>query len=450
MSYPSLQYNDLKLVAKLGIGSQNKTYKVLLKLTIEEFVLKKEQYFSDEDKERVNRDIEQMKKLASRFTVRLITAFEHDEDMCIITQFYSKGDLRKFIGEIQELSEEERVMKVWAIVAQVIRSVDYLHSNNVIHRNIKPENIFLMEDGSVRLGDFKCSNSLVGDQESIVGTKVYFAPESWIKKITDFSSDIFPIGIIAYELLTGHNPFEAETEHGTVEKIKKGQYSQIPSFVPREMNEMIVSMLNSDSSKRPTTKQLLKIGMINMYLTMQEEKEKIQFDNSQEAEIAKRKTVEAQQEILRLKAQLASQQQQQQQYPAQTQQYTTAPQQYSVAPIQYPAQQQQFNQVQQPISYPPIASVETVFQVGPIPHNPINSSVFEDIRFNGETFTHTDKNKNNSTILFDPPITNGFAKIEVLNIRGLFQVGIVDDSVRCERNQLPLIQGWEKMAYYAN
>ncbi|KAA6310836.1 MAG: hypothetical protein EZS28_056236, partial [Streblomastix strix] len=110
MSYPSLQYNDLKLIAKLGIGSQNKTYKVLLKLTIEEFVLKKEQYFSDEDKERVNRDIEQMKKLTSRFTVRLITAFEHDEDMCIITQFYSKGDLRKFIGEIQKLPEEERVM----------------------------------------------------------------------------------------------------------------------------------------------------------------------------------------------------------------------------------------------------------------------------------------------------------------------------------------------------
>ncbi|KAA6359829.1 MAG: hypothetical protein EZS28_044644, partial [Streblomastix strix] len=90
--------------------------------------------------------------------------------MCIITQFYSKGDLRKFIGEIQKLPEEERVMKVWAIVAQVIRSVDYLHSNNVIHHNIKPENIFLMEDGSVRLGDFKWSDSLVGDQESIVGT----------------------------------------------------------------------------------------------------------------------------------------------------------------------------------------------------------------------------------------------------------------------------------------
>ncbi|KAA6363243.1 MAG: hypothetical protein EZS28_041230 [Streblomastix strix] len=215
------------------------------------------------------------------------------------------------------------------------------------------------------------------------------------------------------------------------------------------MNEMISSMLNPDSSKHPTTKQLMKIGMINMYLTMQEEKEKIQLNNSQEAEIAKRKTIEAQQEILRLKAQLASQQQQQQ-HPAQTQQYATAPQQYIVAPIQYPAQQQQFSQVQQPSSYPPIASVETVFQIGRIPHNPISSSVFEDVRFNGETFTHTDKNKNNSTILFDPPITNGFAKIEVLNIRGLFQVGIVDDSVRCERNQLPLIQGWEKMAYYAN
>ncbi|KAA6358292.1 MAG: hypothetical protein EZS28_046181, partial [Streblomastix strix] len=103
----------------------------MLNSTEEEFAKKKEEYFSDEDKENVNREIEQMKKLQSRFTIRLIQVFEEHQDMCPIMEFCSQGDLRKFIQELQKKPLKERLM---AILSQMIRALDFMHSQGVVHR----------------------------------------------------------------------------------------------------------------------------------------------------------------------------------------------------------------------------------------------------------------------------------------------------------------------------
>ncbi|KAA6402541.1 MAG: hypothetical protein EZS28_001934 [Streblomastix strix] len=109
--------------------------------------------------------------------------------------------------------------RVWELFAQIILAVNFMHSVGVIHRDIKPENIFIMEDGSARL-DF-----------------------TWHPKMS-FDSDIYALGIVICEFLTGQHPFYAGNEQETIENIIKGKKSELPNWVPVEMKKLISNMLN--------------------------------------------------------------------------------------------------------------------------------------------------------------------------------------------------------------
>ncbi|KAA6367527.1 MAG: hypothetical protein EZS28_036948, partial [Streblomastix strix] len=106
MDLSKLTYADIKVVKKLGHGSQGRAFHILVNNTKQEFAMKKVDYLADEDIERANQEIKQMKKLKSRFTVQFICSFQDREDMCIVMQFCKQGDLRKFIAEFQKLSPE--------------------------------------------------------------------------------------------------------------------------------------------------------------------------------------------------------------------------------------------------------------------------------------------------------------------------------------------------------
>ncbi|KAA6385489.1 MAG: putative CAMK family protein kinase [Streblomastix strix] len=444
MDLSKLTYADIKVVKKLGHGAQGRVYQIVIKSTEEEFAMKKIDCFSDEDKERIQREIDQMKKLKSRFTVQFICSFQDREDMCIVMQFCKQGDLRKFIAEFQKLSPEERLMRVWAILSQMIRALDFIHSQGVIHRDIKPENIFVLEDGSVCMGDFGLAKVISSkDYATMAGTKVYMAAEVWQFKRTDFLSDIFSVGVVTVELLTGRHPFESGSEQGTIDNIRNGKSSELPSYVSREMKELVTSMISHDAQKRPTTKQMMQQDTIRMYLRQQEEKEKELELSNKKADYAQKQVINQQAEIARLKDLLNKQQQQlqqQQQIPkpeskVESRNITVTPKKVDIIPskakivVEPPkvVEQQQKRKT----------SCEQVPR-GPIPHIAQVPSD-EDTKVDGETFTSN--NDNDSTILFDPLIKKGVMRFEVKSIDYLRAVGIADESVKYGRNEEPQARG---------
>ncbi|KAA6388213.1 MAG: putative Serine/threonine protein kinase, partial [Streblomastix strix] len=239
------RYEDFDVMKKLSGGAMGKTFLVQLKLTGKQYVMKRVDFFDDKDKKRAYLEATIMKSLSSHYTVRLIWAFEDREELFMITDYCELGDLRKVIKDLQILSEEERLNRVWDLFAQIIKAVDIMHSQVIIHRDIKPANIFIMKDGTARLGDFGLAKDISKDGfATVAGTLNYQATEVWTMKKMTLSSDVFAVGVCIYELITGENPFAAQSQQEMIEKIQKGDFQPLPSWVPIELKDIITAMLN--------------------------------------------------------------------------------------------------------------------------------------------------------------------------------------------------------------
>ncbi|KAA6370833.1 MAG: putative serine/threonine-protein kinase Nek6 [Streblomastix strix] len=240
------QYEDFEIVKKLFGGAMGKTFVVRHKPSGLLYVMKRVDYLDEKDKKMADDEIAQMKLLSSKYTVRLIWTFIKKPDMHVITEYCSRGDLRKLMKELQTLPEAERIERVWEIFAQIVLALSFMHSRKVIHRDIKPENIFIMKDGSARLGDFGLSK-IINENDyyaKAAGTKFYFAPEVFMQQKMYYETDIYALGIVIFECLTGIHPFLAQNEEETINNIKNGIFAQLPNWVPTEMKKTIMKMIS--------------------------------------------------------------------------------------------------------------------------------------------------------------------------------------------------------------
>ncbi len=157
--------------------------------------------------EQTNREIEIMYKLDHPHIIKLYSHFEDDEDFCLIMQIASKGQLYTIIKRLKRLDQRTAAQ----YMREVLSAIKYLHTRNppIIHRDIKPENILLDQEGRCKLADFGWSNFDDGKKhrETYCGTPEYLAPEMVTKSGHDESVDIWALGVLLFEMLTGRTPF---------------------------------------------------------------------------------------------------------------------------------------------------------------------------------------------------------------------------------------------------
>ncbi len=174
------------------------------------------------------------------------------ETACIIMEFVEGDSLDVYLHRKGKLSNEETEN----IIKQIASALAYLHSKEILHRDIKPQNFKIQPNGTVTMLDFGIAKNKytpkLTQQGFMVGTTEYMAPEQF-RQLVEKKSDIWSLGVLAYELLTGHMPFGADNAITMRFKIEKADYTKPRVLVPAisdKLNSVIEKCLQVNTSNR--------------------------------------------------------------------------------------------------------------------------------------------------------------------------------------------------------
>lgn len=206
--------------------------------------------------------------LKSLYHVNIVRFYDHfmaDDELNIVMEYADGGNLRQLV----KLRSREKmgpfpepVIMSW--FAQLVLAVAYIHGKNVLHRDLKAQNVFLTHKNVVKLGDFGISKALAGDAtaNTACGTPESMSPEICRGEPYGKKSDIWSLGCILYEMIMLRRPFEASTLPEIFTKICKGEFPPIlPSF-SRELRLLVQLMLQQEASKRPSIEDICRFPFV--------------------------------------------------------------------------------------------------------------------------------------------------------------------------------------------
>jgi serine/threonine protein kinase/tetratricopeptide (TPR) repeat protein len=232
-----------EIIEELGKGGMGKVYRVVDKKLNEEVAMKlvKPEIASDKKTlERFSNELKLARKIVHKNVARMFDLNE-DKGTHYITMEYVKGeDLKRLIRKMGQLSAAQAI----PVAKQVCEGLAEAHRLGIVHRDLKPQNIMVDEEGNARIMDFGIARSIkakgITGAGVMIGTPEYMSLEQVEGKEVDQRSDIYSLGVILYEMVTGRVPFEGDTPFAIGMKHK----SEMPKD-PRELNAQIPEDLNS-------------------------------------------------------------------------------------------------------------------------------------------------------------------------------------------------------------
>ena len=189
----------------------------------------------------------------------------------IVMEYANDGDLSKKIKAQKQKTFGEKYFseeKILQYFYQICRGLQYIHSKNIIHRDIKSQNIFLMKNGKIKIGDFGIAKALTNSKNNastVIGTPYYFSPEIINGEPYNYKTDIWSLGVVLYEMCCLKLPFESNNIAQLSIKIMKGKYDPIPNKYSRNMANLIKDMLNLDQKLRPSITEVMQSPLIKNY-----------------------------------------------------------------------------------------------------------------------------------------------------------------------------------------
>jgi serine/threonine-protein kinase len=140
-----------------------------------------------------------------------------------------------------------------SLIAGVAGGLEYTHSRQVLHRDVKPANVFLTEDGTAKLGDFGTGIFITEDTQERVGTAFYMAPEIFEGSTSNVRTDVYSLGVLAYEVLTGVRPFTGDSYNSLMVAHTTGlprDPRQLRDEVPKSLSRVVLKAMSRDPEKR--------------------------------------------------------------------------------------------------------------------------------------------------------------------------------------------------------
>jgi serine/threonine protein kinase len=252
-----------QVIEEVGHGGMGKVYKVFdtdIKEKIALKLLRPEIALDKETIERFSNELKLARKIRHKNICGMFDLGKAEGTTFITMEFVPGEDLKKFIRKSGQLGAGRAV----SIAKQVCEGLEEAHRLGVVHRDLKPQNIMVDEDGNARIMDFGIARSLRGKSITgagvMIGTPDYMSPEQVEGKDVDQRSDIYSLGIILYEMLTGRVPFEGDTPF-TIGVKHKSEIPRDPreinTQIPQDLGGLVLKCLEKDKAKRYQTAQEL-------------------------------------------------------------------------------------------------------------------------------------------------------------------------------------------------
>ena len=256
-----------QVIEELGHGGMGRVYKVQdtdIKEKVALKLLRPEITLDKEAVERFSNELKLARKISHRNVCRMFDLGRAEGTTFITMEFVPGEDLKSFIHRSKQLSIGTAI----SIAKQVCEGLEEAHRLGVVHRDLKPGNIMIDKDGDAKIMDFGIARSLSGKGITgagvMIGTPEYMSPEQVEGKEVDQRSDLYSLGVILFEMVTGQVPFEGDTPFtiGVKHKSERPRNPrELNAQVPEDLGRLVLRCLEKDGAKRYQTAEELRADL---------------------------------------------------------------------------------------------------------------------------------------------------------------------------------------------
>lgn len=257
---------DFDFGALLGEGAYSRVVLSTFKTTGRRYATKmilKQQIISQNKVKTVKMEKEVLNKMNHPNIIKLFCTYQDKEYLYFALEWAPGGELFSYLSRYGAFSLEATIF----YTAEIVNALEYMHSLNIIHRDLKPENILLSKDMHTKITDFGTAKILSEDddadniaeqaskamtprsRQTFCGTAEYISPEVLKNEKATKATDLWALGCIIYQLLTGDHPFKGDSEYLIFKKILSKEL-EIPSNIPEVAKDLVENLLKLDPDER--------------------------------------------------------------------------------------------------------------------------------------------------------------------------------------------------------
>ncbi|NMO94649.1 Stk1 family PASTA domain-containing Ser/Thr kinase [Paenibacillus lemnae] len=277
-----------KVIERIGGGGMALVYKaqdILLNRNVAIKVLRQQFVHDEEFIRRFRREAQSAASLSHPNVVSIYDVGQEDDIHYIVMECIDGNNLNEIIKERAPLQVDEAVR----IASQICDALEHAHQNQIIHRDIKPHNILIGRNGRVKVTDFGIARAVtsttITQTGSVVGSVHYFSPEHAKGVATGEKSDLYSLGIVMYQMLTGRLPFLGESPISVALKHLQEEFEEpreVNPLIPQSVENIILKSMRKNPQERYQSADEMMVDLDTCLLPIRRDEPKLDFEDDED------------------------------------------------------------------------------------------------------------------------------------------------------------------------